>query len=118
MGFLQPLMLYTNADTIKQMRAWPSRLAEVAAAVTLHLAWYSEGDPPPSAYAPWEKVTIRQHAQSAVGALYGMESGSLDTDTWNGSLDELKAFVARAPAPPTVEERLTSLETWRKSVEK
>jgi hypothetical protein len=28
-----------------------------------------------------------------------MESGNIDTDTWNGTLDELKAFVGQRPAP-------------------
>jgi len=109
-GLQAPLLLYTNADTIRQMRAWPSMLAEIAAAVPLWFAWYDEGDPPASAFAPWTRVTIRQNAQTAVGALYGMESGSLDTDTWMGSLDELKAYVAREPAPPTIEERVAAIE--------
>ena len=113
-GMTAPLLLYTNEATIIQMRAWPARLAEIAAQIPLWFPWWQDGDPPAFTFAPWTKVTIRQHQNTAVGKLYGMESDGLDTDTWMGTLDELKAFVARTPPPPTVEQRLTIIEQKQK----
>ena len=111
-GLTSPLLLYTNSDTIKQMRAAPDKLAALAAKIPLWLAWYNSTPPDPAMYAPWAKYHIWQPTPSAVGHAYGMESGNVDTDTWNGSLEELQAFVNKVviPPPPTLEERVAVIE--------
>jgi hypothetical protein len=41
-----------------------------------------------------------------------MESGNVDTDTWNGMLEDLQAFVNKVviPHPLTKEERVELIE--------
>ncbi len=118
-GLTPPLMLYTNPDTLKQMRAAPQKLAALAAKLPLWLAWYNSNPPDPASYTPWATYHIWQPTPSAVGHQYGMESGNVDTDTWNGTLDELKAFVngVTIPQPLTIEERLAIVEKKLKEVE-
>ena len=105
-------MLYTNPATIKQMRAAPQKLAALAAKMPLWLAWYNSNPPESASYAPWATYHIWQPTPSAVGHQYGMESGNVDTDTWNGTLEDLTAFVNKVviPTPPTLEERVAIIE--------
>jgi GH25 family lysozyme M1 (1,4-beta-N-acetylmuramidase) len=112
-------MLYTNPSTIKQMRAAPQKLATLAGQLPLWLAWYNSNPPAAASYAPWATYHIWQPTPSAVGHLYGMESGNVDTDTWNGTLEELIAFVNKIviPTPLTLEERLAIVEQKLKDVE-
>jgi len=111
-GLTSPLLLYTNPDTIKQMRAAPQKLAGLAAKMPLWIAWYNSNEPDPASIAPWAKYHVWQPTPSAVGHQYGMESGNVDTDTWNGTLEDLTAFVNKVviPTPPTLEERVAIIE--------
>jgi GH25 family lysozyme M1 (1,4-beta-N-acetylmuramidase) len=98
-----PLVLYTNLNTIQQMRASFQSLTDFAKQVPLWFAWYDPSEPHSTHYAPWTKWHFKQPRPSAVGRQFGMESGNLDTDVWNGTLEELKAFVtgsATALDPP------------------
>jgi GH25 family lysozyme M1 (1,4-beta-N-acetylmuramidase) len=99
-GLKFPLVFYTNLTTIQQMRAAAQRLADLAKELPLWFAWYDPSEPHSSNFAPWAKCLFRQPRPSAVGRQFGMESGNLDTDIWNGTLEELKAFVRLAPKPP------------------
>jgi GH25 family lysozyme M1 (1,4-beta-N-acetylmuramidase) len=98
-----PLLLYTNPSTIKQMRL-STALKSLSEVMPLWVAWYSLNEPQLESIAPWTRYHIWQPTPSAVGHAYGMESGNVDTDTWNGTLEELQAFVKNAPVviPPVV----------------
>jgi GH25 family lysozyme M1 (1,4-beta-N-acetylmuramidase) len=118
-----PLVFYTNPDTIKQMHANAPLLAKVAEEAVLWLAWWREGEPPAQPL-PWTKCTFVQPTPTAVGKQFGMESGNLDTDYFNGTEEELQIFVGKIapPVPPSpdilvrlsnIEARLTKLEEGR-----
>lgn len=107
-----PLILYTNLTTISQMRNSP-RLGALAELMPLWVAYYSSNQPLPSSIAPWNKYIIWQPTPSAVGHAYGMESGNVDTDVWNGTLEELQAFTKSVPISPTpTSGALAELLTW------
>jgi len=105
---LKPL-LYTNPDTLRQMRADPGRLAKIADEMDLWVTWWDAGEPTAKAIAPWIKPTFVQPRPSAVGKQYGMESGNLDLDYWNGDLASLQAYANQAPAELSDAEKLSIL---------
>jgi GH25 family lysozyme M1 (1,4-beta-N-acetylmuramidase) len=103
-------LLYTNPGIIRLMRAQPVLLAKIVSEMAL---WWDPGDPTPTAIAPWLKYHFVQPRPSAVGHQFGVQSGNLDLDYWNGTLDELKAFVKHAPIVlpvSTLEDRVATLE--------
>ena len=108
-GFTCPVVFYTNLTTIQQMRAAPASLKMLVLETPLWLAWYDMNEPTPAMFAPWPKYIIRQPRPSAVGKQYGMESGNLDLDYWNGDLAGLQAFVGQAPAEVSDAEKLSIL---------
>jgi len=112
-GITSPLILYTNVDTIKQMRV-STKLVELSTLMPLWVAWYSATKPDLSSVLPWTKYLIWQPTPSAVGHLYGMESGNVDTDTWTGTIEELREFTKGTPIAPvvtgTLEERIAIVE--------
>jgi GH25 family lysozyme M1 (1,4-beta-N-acetylmuramidase) len=105
-------LLYTNPGIIRLMRAQPLVLAKIVAEMTLWTTWWDPGEPTLTAIAPWTKYHFVQPRPSAVGHQFGVESGNLDLDYWNGTLEELKAFVKHGPVVslPTLEERVATLE--------
>jgi len=105
-GLTSKILLYTNRDTIRQMRAAPILLAKIASEVGLWVAAYDDWEPTLAEIAPWTKWSLWQPQKKADGKLYGMESGDLDHDWWNGSLAELQAFVGNTPAPAPNQELL------------
>jgi hypothetical protein len=105
-----PVLLYTNPGIIKLMRAAPVLLSKLTASMDLWTTWWDPGEPTAAAIAPWLTYKFVQPKPSAVGKVYGMESGNLDMDYYPGTLDELKAFVARTPPPLTIDQRLNVVE--------
>lgn len=99
-GFKQPLVFYTNLSTIQQMRWEGQMLENLAKEVPLWFAWYDPSEPHATSYAPWAKWHFKQPRPSAVGRQFGMEFGNLDTDVWNGTLEELRAFVGLVGSEP------------------
>jgi hypothetical protein len=93
-GLPSKILLYTNLDTIRQMRAAPTLLAKIASEVGLWVAAYNPWEPTLASIAPWPKWTVWQPQKRAVGKLWGMESGDLDIDWWNGSLAQLEADIS------------------------
>jgi lysozyme len=54
----------------------------------------------PTVPVPWSFWQFWQHSSHGDGARFGMESKSVDLDYFNGTLDELRAYVGQpAPAP-------------------
>ncbi|MBE3038629.1 MAG: hypothetical protein IMZ62_07445 [Chloroflexi bacterium] len=110
-AFTQKALLYINTGALKQMRANLPLLERIAAEMPLWLAWWDPGEPPAEKYWPWTRYTILQPRPSAVGKKFGMESGNLDLDYYPESLDELKAFVGKIPAP---QPELSDIEKLRR----
>jgi hypothetical protein len=106
-------LLYTNPGILKLMRSQPVLLAQIAQEMDLWTTWWTTGEPDAASIAPWTRYTIRQPTPSAVGAQFGMESGNLDLDYYNGSIEEMLAWKTGAQVL-TVEERLAIVEQKQK----
>ena len=117
-GFKQPLVFYTNLSTIQQMRWEGQMLENLAKEVPLWFAWYDPSEPHATSYAPWAKWHFTAQAERGGAAVWD-GFGNLDTDVWNGTLEELRAFVGlvgwnphRTGTRPTLQKFQMS-KSWR-----
>jgi lysozyme len=106
-------MLYTNADCIN------TRLVPVPAWLQAKHLWYASWIEPKNGMTPeqyiatygthpryigqWPTWKLWQYSSHGDGAAYGVESGNIDLNYYNGTLDELRAWagVDTQPAPVT-----------------
>jgi lysozyme len=118
-------MLYTNRATILY------RLAPVPERVRKHPLWYAAPIQPTNGMTPeqyietyttrpvvvptyWPEWKFWQYSWHGDGRAFGCESGNVDLNFYNGTLDELRAWAGvDTPEPPpalTLEQRVARIE--------
>ncbi len=68
---------------------------------------------------PWMGWTFWQFSSNGDGLKFGAESKSIDLDYFNGGIDEFNHYISKEqeiPTDKTLEERVTSLEEWAKTL--
>ncbi len=87
-------ILYTNLDFLWYIITQPT---EKMKKCPLWVACYNPT--PPVRLGAWKEWKFWQYSSHGDGPAYGMESGNVDLDYFNGTIADLRAF-AGAPTPP------------------
>jgi hypothetical protein len=94
----RPLVIYTNLDYWINVMGSP----EWGADYDLHIAAWGNFDNP-VVPAPWDRWLLWQHSSTGDGATYGAGSKFIDLNWFNGSEEELSAYLFDRPPKPVPE---------------
>jgi lysozyme len=79
--------VYTNVDS------W-MRMGYINEDVLTYWLWVANWNvKTPRIPKPWQKWQFWQYTISSYGYMFGVQSRSIDMDTYNGSVDDLKAWI-------------------------
>lgn len=99
-------ILYTNLEWLWYIITKPTPLMLKC---RLWVACYNPV--PPTKLGGWENWTFWQYTSHGDGRAYGMESGNIDLDWFNGSLEDLRKFCGEPPVIDgrTLEQKVAAL---------
>lgn len=104
-------IFYSNPNNVKNILE--VKVGEPLTKYPLWIAQYPtqrDGETPEQAalrfghpyITPWEQYHFWQYSSHGDGKKYGAESGNIDLNYWNGTMDELNLFCGIKPKPPVV----------------